>query len=351
MKFIFPFCSFFFFYTLAFGAYEIKGNVNLGLMWKPKIYMAAVENLDDYYKTSADLIIKTADIDQNGNFIITGNNLPQEKKFYRLYLIKEVNSEFDACHYFEGEDHNFIHVILDNNSKIEIEQYLNTLAPFGEYNIIGNKENQLMHTLSDIVFPSFYFYKIKFPSEREFSEVEFQRNLKQFSDTCSSPLVALAAVNNTDIEHFFEDNQNFYFSFLDRLKKELPNSSYTKNYSQKLNYLAGIDNQNFNIYKILLAILALFLAGALFYIFQLRKKIADLTTPIQKEKIEVAPPPSLTKKEEEILEYIKSGKSNKEIAAELFIELSTVKTHINKIYSKLGISNRSQAKQYAEEKP
>jgi DNA-binding CsgD family transcriptional regulator len=50
----------------------------------------------------------------------------------------------------------------------------------------------------------------------------------------------------------------------------------------------------------------------------------------------------LTKKEKEILDLILADKSNKEIAATLFIELSTVKTHINKIYSKLEVKSRKE---------
>lgn len=57
----------------------------------------------------------------------------------------------------------------------------------------------------------------------------------------------------------------------------------------------------------------------------------------------------LTAKEMEILALIASGKANKEIAGLLFIELSTVKTHINNIYSKLAITNRKDARvKYAE---
>ena len=37
------------------------------------------------------------------------------------------------------------------------------------------------------------------------------------------------------------------------------------------------------------------------------------------------------------------GKSNKDIAAENFVELSTVKTHINNIYAKLGVNSRREA--------
>lgn len=52
---------------------------------------------------------------------------------------------------------------------------------------------------------------------------------------------------------------------------------------------------------------------------------------------------SLTNKELQILEQICLGKSNKEIASLNFIEVSTVKTHINNIYFKLGVNNRKEA--------
>ena len=51
----------------------------------------------------------------------------------------------------------------------------------------------------------------------------------------------------------------------------------------------------------------------------------------------------LTSKELYILQLIADGKSNKEIAAVNFVEISTIKTHINNIYTKLGISNRKEA--------
>jgi DNA-binding CsgD family transcriptional regulator len=52
----------------------------------------------------------------------------------------------------------------------------------------------------------------------------------------------------------------------------------------------------------------------------------------------------LTVRQREVYDLIISGKSNKEIMAELFIEQSTLKTHINQIYRKLKIKNRRQLK-------
>ncbi len=52
---------------------------------------------------------------------------------------------------------------------------------------------------------------------------------------------------------------------------------------------------------------------------------------------------TLTVKELSILQLIIDGKSNKEIAAINFVEISTIKTHINNIYAKLGLHNRKEA--------
>jgi DNA-binding CsgD family transcriptional regulator len=52
---------------------------------------------------------------------------------------------------------------------------------------------------------------------------------------------------------------------------------------------------------------------------------------------------TLTVKEHRILELIAQGRSNKEIAALNYVELSTVKTHINNIFFKLGVKNRRDA--------
>ncbi|MBV9156146.1 MAG: response regulator transcription factor [Acidobacteriaceae bacterium] len=53
--------------------------------------------------------------------------------------------------------------------------------------------------------------------------------------------------------------------------------------------------------------------------------------------------PALTAREQEVLELIVAGKSNKEIGTSLNISEATVKTHVNNILSKLGVTDRTQA--------
>lgn len=59
--------------------------------------------------------------------------------------------------------------------------------------------------------------------------------------------------------------------------------------------------------------------------------------------LRVEAPGGLTAKEWQILQLIAGPFSNEQIAARLYISLATVKTHINHIYQKLGISNRTEA--------
>ncbi len=57
------------------------------------------------------------------------------------------------------------------------------------------------------------------------------------------------------------------------------------------------------------------------------------------------PPDLLSNREMQVFHLILQGKTNKEIAAEQFIEISTVKTHINNMYSKLGVTSRKEVRQ------
>jgi len=57
----------------------------------------------------------------------------------------------------------------------------------------------------------------------------------------------------------------------------------------------------------------------------------------------------LTEREEQILAAVARGRSNAEIAAELYITLSTVKTHVASLMAKLGVRNRVEIAVWAYE--
>lgn len=68
-----------------------------------------------------------------------------------------------------------------------------------------------------------------------------------------------------------------------------------------------------------------------------------IPAPIAQRLAERMGGPSLTNRELEVLKLIVAGKSNKDIGNELSISEATVKTHINNLLSKLGVSDRTQA--------
>jgi two-component system, NarL family, response regulator LiaR len=58
-------------------------------------------------------------------------------------------------------------------------------------------------------------------------------------------------------------------------------------------------------------------------------------------------PEKLTERETDVLRLLATGKANKEIALEMHISETTVKTHVSNILMKLGVPSRTQAALYA----
>ncbi|QJS99947.1 response regulator transcription factor [Streptomyces asoensis] len=63
-----------------------------------------------------------------------------------------------------------------------------------------------------------------------------------------------------------------------------------------------------------------------------------------------SPRPTLSAREHEILAQLARGLGNREIARALFISEATVKTHLGRIYGKLGVETRSGAVAVAKER-
>jgi len=68
-----------------------------------------------------------------------------------------------------------------------------------------------------------------------------------------------------------------------------------------------------------------------------------IPAPVAERLAERMSAPSLTGRETEVLQLIVGGNSNKEIASAMSISEATVKTHINSLLSKLGVTDRTQA--------
>lgn len=83
------------------------------------------------------------------------------------------------------------------------------------------------------------------------------------------------------------------------------------------------------------------------FIESLQAEVAKLSfkqeDDLQKSGPDSPPPATLTGREKQILRLLASGTSTKAIAEKLFISPGTVRNHINKILSKLGVHSRLEA--------
>lgn len=67
-------------------------------------------------------------------------------------------------------------------------------------------------------------------------------------------------------------------------------------------------------------------------------------TLVSRMRAEAEPPrPQLSPREREVLRRVAAGRSNPEIARDLFIGEATVKTHLLHVFEKLGVSDRTRA--------
>jgi two-component system, NarL family, response regulator LiaR len=103
----------------------------------------------------------------------------------------------------------------------------------------------------------------------------------------------------------------------------------------------------------------LFLALGAFIALKLRRKKVEKEIVVQYVERQAEPPAGgnveiaendlLSARENEVLMHLTKGLTNREIAEQLFVSENTVKTHINNIYSKLGVRRRTQAVSRAKE--
>lgn len=100
------------------------------------------------------------------------------------------------------------------------------------------------------------------------------------------------------------------------------------------------------VYVGLLAVL--FTALGVWVGLRLTRKPVMVAAPFQRDSRKVQQL-ELSKRELEVLELLAQGHSNQEIADRLFVSLNTVKTHTSNLFSKLGVSRRTQAIQKGKE--
>jgi DNA-binding NarL/FixJ family response regulator len=80
--------------------------------------------------------------------------------------------------------------------------------------------------------------------------------------------------------------------------------------------------------------------------YQVVRRLARLSDLCQQNGLDASRLQRLTPREREVLDLLGEGLTNAEISDRLFVEVSTVRSHVHSILDKLGVPTRSEAARY-----
>ena len=344
MKKLKGFCFLFIFFSqFLMAQYQFSGRV-MDSFSEGDIYLSLVE---DYRKISGvyeeQILMKTT-ADSAGYFYFSGNNLPLDNRIYRIHV--------DMCPEREQGINHFTGHCKNSREVTFIAHNQDTLyMPFSfdeEMFCSVISKNEKSKTLLQI---DSLKNDMKFDFANGGSRANKNLNLKKWFHTLQEygaqlqePLAELYIYSflsdrSTFLHNYYlEDLEHttYYDDLLLRLNQRYPDTPYAKQYASELKadqfLMKESEPSPWWIYLLGGVVILFFLVN--FYVigkwFQHKQK---------KEN-----PVVLSKQEDRIKQLILIDKSNKEIADELFISLSTVKTHINSLYKKLDISSREELK-------
>lgn len=328
-------------------ALEVKGRIDLPADWQPVVFLASLNDPENLFVASPDFIIAETLIQPDGTFNIQASSVPDDPRFYRLYLVKGTNSSVE----FNTSDHrNYIHLLLEKNSVLTIDAAVKNNVLTIE-SISDPVNNRIQAFDKELTKSREKLTADITKAQREYLLKDRESYIKSFIDAEPNDLVALYALYHLDDKEtdFLRDRQ-FYFNFQKRIGASQANSFYADAYDELLNSLIGYREMVCEMPgvqpkwkdRLLIAqavLIVLLLIAVVWLMVNRNKNKAGASE--NRSRLELFG--NLTVKQQEILKLLAEGKTNKEIANELFIELSTVKTHINSIYKQLNLSNRQDA--------
>ncbi|NDV16815.1 hypothetical protein GO009_12335 [Muricauda sp. TY007] len=183
-----------------------------------------------------------------------------------------------------------------------------------------------------------------YPSEanKKLNLDKWFKNLHSFGQETNEPLAELYIYDflsdkrNETFRFYLEDltSNDYYENLSERLVSTYPEAEFTQQYRAEITTdkeLASFNRPKSSKWnRTIIALLAVSLLGNV--LFFLGKKKQNSYQLLEK----------LTPQEQKIVNLMLENKTNKEIASELFVSVSTIKTHINNLYKKLGVSSREE---------
>ncbi|MFH6604617.1 helix-turn-helix transcriptional regulator [Maribacter algicola] len=299
----------------------ISGHLDLEDIQQKKlrIYLAKLdlEHLQDIKFAKQ---IAWAPIKDDGTFSFDRKHISEKDAIYRLYIGKIEKAIQDTI--INGTT-----FILSDSDTLVFQK---SDAPFENYSTTNQADKE---------------WKKLQAFEAELLQSKIESNdegaqLKGYAkDSLRILMVKLIGIKQLEEKQLLDQdiakNPDFYLALLDELKhSEMPLENY-RFLEKKLAFLTQeVVEQKYAWSRVINFILGFLVLGLGVLLVFKRKREANL--------------PDLSRQERNVQNLMLQGKTNKEIAKELFISVSTVKTHITNIYGKLKVSNRQELLQKSQ---
>ncbi len=321
-------------WSIHSNAANIKGKISLDETWAPVIYISVIHSFDDLHTAAYNFLMYKIELDSTGYFEFNSLELAEGDLIYRLHICKKGDPESSII--IGGKDENFIHFIMNQNSETTLIQD-EDLRGLKHCKIEGHPSGSSLLMLFDLqkkldmppVLPS--------ENNRAFIRNQVLNELQMLADTASNELIRLLAVYFIN-ESFANENP---LELMEKVQDDLLVSDYSSPYYDSfleqlsfMQFQADKTTSSFTWLKWLGLVLIIPVA-VFFWMEMTHHQNAKNGNSNQSVK-------ALSKQEKRVYHLLKSGKSNKEISSELHIEVSTVKSHLHKIYSRLGVKSRKE---------
>lgn len=296
---------------------HISGKLSIDNSWDSIIYLSHIPTYDDMYVMSNEMILAKTVIDSLGNFNFNLDFLPKEENIYRLHIIKKEDTP--ATLIIGGKNENHFFLIANYFSNIQLIS-ISSYPPFKNVIFENSKENTALQQISQIVFKADSIAAESSASKRLLIEEQLHKDLLYIADTSNNFLVSLFAIYKSKYESNYTLNIDFYKTYIKKWRNQ--RDAYFRTFSKQL---AFYNNTNVIIIGIILTFILTIIG------FFLGKR------GFRNRKFE-----KLSIQERKIYELLQQGATNQEISNYFNIGLSTVKSHVSSIYSKLNVKSRKE---------
>jgi len=310
------------FVSTSFAQHNITVDIEIDTTkWAPVAYLSLIPDFNNMNTISYGQIIEQSEISKEGLCEFSTGYLPEEEHLYRVHFSKKGDSP--ASLIIGGKDHNHFFLFAARNSEVSVtvnrgNGFINDLK-FEGYSL--NKALWIINASLEALDSIGQNGNIV---NREYAIESVNEEIKTYADTCSLPLLSLYALYNINYSEDYDNNPAFYRRYLHKWRSQ--KSSYFREFRSSIR----AEIKPARIISIIggSVILIIIVAMAIYY----KREKKNNKNPISR----------LTIQERKVLDLLKQGKSNKEIAEECSVSVSTIKSHVNSIYSKLDVRSRKE---------